>query len=81
LYYWAYKIFIRFYKKDAGMYILYLHERGFAYRQAVILDFLSTPIIYFFTQEEIRHWFLEGGLKSFNIKKRNNNTWCAYGEK
>ncbi len=78
--YWGTKIFGLSGAKNKIEYFLYLYRNGFTYRQAVILDFLSTPIIYFFTKDDIEKWFSESGLVNFRIKKRNNNTWCAYGE-
>lgn len=80
-YYWGVKLLGRFFRGRYNEYALYLYTKGFAYRQAIFLDFLSTPIIYFFTKDDIEQWYSESGLVNFRIKKRNNNTWCAYGEK
>ncbi|HDZ77263.1 MAG TPA: class I SAM-dependent methyltransferase [Candidatus Omnitrophica bacterium] len=81
VYFWAMVIFNKRRLKSGKDYLIYLYHKGFIYRQVVILDNLSTPIIHFFSRDEIASWFKELEFENFKIKNRNNNTWCAYAER
>jgi uncharacterized protein YbaR (Trm112 family)/SAM-dependent methyltransferase len=56
-------------------YMRYFHTLGFRDRQSTVFDFLSTPIVKYYSRAELIKWVNEAGLKLANIHWRNRNSW------
>jgi hypothetical protein len=60
-------------------YLCYFHSLSFHDRQSAVFDFLSTPIVKYYSYSEVREWLQRVNLIAVRIQQRNNNSWGVMG--